>query len=117
MQTLYGIKCSDRFKVVERVVGFDAEHDKDIITYEAYFDGAYLGRFSTGRAAVHAIEDRVNQLAAERVAKEEAEAKAREARQERDDTAFLDELAYDLKVDRDRLDEFIAIAIRRMKEE
>ncbi|MFZ1703667.1 MAG: hypothetical protein WAT79_04940 [Saprospiraceae bacterium] len=112
MQTLYGVRCTDRI-TVETFAQHFAQHDQ--ITYFAYFDGVEVARSRSGKGAVNAAKGwlQARQKQRELDAKRE---KQNAAEQQRiDDRVFIDELAYDLKIDSSRIDKLLEIAARRSR--
>lgn len=105
MQTLYGIKITDRVRVEE---GFSQ--------FVAFFDDERIGAFHTGKAAVNGAINFLNARAEAR-AIEASIARQNEADAQREaDDAFLTDLAFKLGVWPDTMNTLIEIIKRRVDE-
>lgn len=107
MQTLYGIKITDRVTVTESktVVGNDI--------FDAHFDGEFIERCTSGRAAVNSAIEWLRKRSEAQVQKNREDTLRAERNQECEDASFLHDLATRLGIDPSDLDELIEIANRR----
>lgn len=107
MQTLYGIKITDRVTVTE----YDMSGVK---AYGAFFDGGAIGKMErSGALAVRGAIDFLEQRARDRQQEIDDRKAADEAQQNQDDTDFLEELAGRLGILPCDLEKLIEIANRR----
>jgi hypothetical protein len=104
MQTLYGIRCSDRFKVTP-----------GINCYVARFDGEYIGTAPTGRAAVQLIAHWLVERQKRREAEEAKQAEQERLQQVREDNIFLINLAKELNVELEKIEQLFEIFKRRLE--
>ena len=107
MQTLYDIRITDRV-TVHPVASALPGHG-----FEARFDGEFIGRFPSGRAAVNGAKDWLKARTAAREAEQAAAAAREETLQYADDERFLDALAEVLDVERSAIDRLLEIVKRR----
>lgn len=108
MQTLYGIKISDRVTV---------DHDTSSGTYLGKFDDKVVtGRCYSGKSAVGAVVGWLQNEAKERELRKLREAQAEAARQREDDDNFLWSLSEAIGTTVEALDRLIEIANRRRED-
>ena len=114
MQTLYGIKVTDRVIVTEE----PSPYGKGTL-YRPYFDDERCGQgaFTSGRDAVNAAIDFIKRKGAEREAEVQAENERAERKQREADETVLDLFARELSIDRKMLDSFIDVVKRRLQED
>lgn len=106
MQTLYGMKITDRV-TVDEIIKFG------LLTYRARFDGEHVGDFTSGRDAVSSAIAFIKRKRAEAEAFAANEAAMAAETQECEDEAFLTDIANRLGVDASDLDRLIEIVARR----
>jgi len=105
MQTLYGIKITDRVRVEE---GFGQ--------FVAFFDDERIGAFKTGKAAVNGTIAVLKERAKAREAEAAADRERQIMDQKSDDIAFLYNLSDRLGIDVDDLERLIEVIKRRLAE-
>lgn len=113
MQTLYGVKCTDRI----RVETFSSTLNPGTSLFKVYIDNVHVTTELTGRLAVHAAERCLREQVAEREADAARENEDADDKQRLADRCFIDELAYDLKIDSSRIEDLIDLIVRRSKEQ
>lgn len=105
MQTLYGIKITDRVRVLE--------NDNDFLVY---FDGQYIATERSGRAAVNAAKNWLEKRGEQREKEVAAAAEAARHRQAYLDDVNTDKIAEVLGVGRDVIDKLFEIFERKLKD-
>lgn len=106
MHVIEGCKCSERITVKESRTGRYGHLYVGLID-DAIVTRGWSSRYFAARAAQKRLEKDEAKVAAEKSAED----------QRLDDRSFIDELAYDLKIDSSRIDELLKIAARRSKEQ
>lgn len=107
MQTLYGIRCTDRIRVEQAVNG----------GYRSYFDDMFAGEFPSGKAAINgALKSYYERRDAEQAAEHEALWEAQKT-QEKKDQELLEKVADRIGLPVDDLEELIAVIGRRLSAE
>lgn len=106
MQTLYGIRVTDRVTVTLDGPG-------PFPKFKAHFDGEEIGTASTGAGAVNLAKTWLKERQERREAEAKQEAYSLELVQAREDDDFLNDLAKRLGIDWEDMDRLINIIERR----
>lgn len=105
MQTLYGVRITDRVTVEHRPADdmFVGKFDGEVVT----------GRARSGASAVRAVQEWLNNRAKLAAVEAEREAKERAERKEADEREFITEAAGAIGLTVEDLDRLLDIAARR----
>ncbi len=107
IRELYGIRITDRVTISQ--VGRSG--------FQVFFDGEYINTAHSGPAAVGMAKAWLEQRQKQREAEARADAEEQARAKQREEHCFLNRIASQLDLERDDLDDLIALIKRRIKED